>query len=221
MCVFRVVPELYLDNKREIAIIKVMKKGALVAVAVAILLVIGAGAYLASKHRAPVMQPSMQVQKQSPSPLFSSIQDALSNKALSLRCDFTDANGERVVAYIKNGAILADVIVNTPQESGSVLMMNKKIYFWNASTGMMMDMPNMTVTPTPGASTSQTQSAVADLEKYKESCKQAVVADSLFVLPTNVKFTDESQVMNSMPTSAVGPTGGYAVPTQYQQYIPH
>lgn len=207
-----------------------MKKGVLIAVVVIILLVIGASGYLATRHSNSSMQPYGQAAKTTPSSVFGSIQDALTNKALSLSCDFTDANGIHVVAYIKSGAIRSDVTGKTPQESGSVLIKDKKMYFWNATMGMMMDMPAMTVTPTPGANTNQTQSTVADLEKYKESCKPAVLSDSLFTLPANVKFTDESQMMQQMHMPTTSPTtsgstspstGGYAIPTQYQQYMQH
>ena len=39
---------------------------------------------------------------------------------------------------------------------------------------------------------------MAQMEKYKDSCKPAVVSDSLFVPPIDIKFQDYSQMMKSV-----------------------
>lgn len=59
---------------------------------------------------------------------------------------------------------------------------------------------------------------MASMEKYKDSCKPAVVADSEFTPPTDVTFQDMSKMMMPQTTGASG-AGGYAVPSQYQQYM--
>ncbi|OGH18601.1 MAG: hypothetical protein A2868_02450 [Candidatus Levybacteria bacterium RIFCSPHIGHO2_01_FULL_40_15b] len=136
------------------------------------------------------------------STVFTSIQDALS-KSLSLKCEYTDTNGIKATAYIKNGAVRADTTSPNVNESGSVIMKDKKMYFWNAQGGFMMEIPD--VTPEPGSSApkeaSQAENIMKDLDQYKESCKPAVVSDSLFTPPSDVKFTDFSN-MFQVPTGA-------------------
>lgn len=148
-------------------------------------------------------------------PVFTSIQDALS-KSLSLKCEYTDTNGIKTTAYIKNGAVRADTTSPNANESGSVIVKDKKMYFWNAQGGFMMEIPD--VTPEPDSSTpkeaSQAENIMKDLDQYKENCKSAVVSDSLFTPPGDVKFTDFSKMLQ-VPTG----TQQQAQPTVDQKQI--
>lgn len=214
-----------LDKAILLAIIKRMKPGVVIAIIVGLLIIGAGGAYLVMRHTNTPMQSASKVAPTS-SGMFSSIQDAIA-RSINLRCDYT-YNDIHTVAYIKNGEIRSDVTSSTnPQANGSVIIKvkDKKIYYWNSQGGFVMDMPEMTVTPNPttGSTGSSASNTMSDLEKYKESCKSATVADSLFVLPANIAFKDMSQMIHAMPTSAMptgSQTGGYAVPTQYQQYLP-
>lgn len=205
-----------------------MKKIGIIVGVIIFLLLIGGGLYLFTSKR-PAMAPATQSAKPTSSSVFSSIQDAL-NRSLSLKCTY--ANGDiQTVAYIKNGEIRSDISSSkNPQANGSVLMKvkDKKMYYWNGTQGFMMTIPDVTVTPTATTATgsnTNAQNTINDLEKYKQNCQPADVSDSLFVLPTNVTFKDMSEMMKAMPTSmmptsgANGSTGGYAIPTQYQQYM--
>lgn len=202
-----------------------MKKGMIVGLAILLLLIAGGALYYMRKHAAnsavtqqPVAQTNM----------FTSIQDAMA-RSLTLQCDFTDAKNVHTVAYLKNGQIRADVTNPTDtQGSGSILIKDKTIYFWNAQkTGFTMAMPTVTGTPaalptgsTENQGTDTGANMMANLEAYKKDCRVTSVADGLFVLPTDVKFTDVTKMMPLVPTGAAsGSTGGYAIPTQYQQYI--
>ncbi len=105
--------------------------------------------------------------------VFTSIKDALS-KSLSLECMFTDEDGRQTKAYMKAGAVRSDFTGKTANESGSVIMKDKKIYFWNAQGGFMMEVPDET--PAAGEpKTKETPGGVGDMletmEQYKESCK--------------------------------------------------
>lgn len=198
-----------------------MKKMGIVIAIIVVLLIIGGGAYFYMAKKSPVMQVASSAKPTNAS-VFSSIQDALA-RSVTLQCDYTNAQGTHVMAYIKNGEIRSDITSSTnAKENGSLIMKDNKMYFWNVQkTGFMMDMSTLQVTPTPGSA----QNTVADLEQYKKYCKGATVADSLFVLPTDIKFTDYSQVMHAMPSIKVPTTspstGGYTIPTQYQQYMQH
>ena len=137
--------------------------------------------------------------------VFTSIQDALS-KSVSLKCEYTDESDKKILTYIKAGAIRTDFQATDPKQSGSMIVKDKKMYFWNGKTGTLIsfDIEEMTKGITPTAKKSTTQNAtdvISGLEKFKDSCKPAVVADSLFVPPSDVKFTDLSQIMKSIPTS--------------------
>lgn len=136
--------------------------------------------------------------------VFTSIKDALS-KSVSLQCDYTDETGIKTTAYIKAGAIRSDTTGKTPEESGSAIIKDKKMYFWNSQGGFMMEFKDDKTTPSTAPSNigEKPEDVMNSLEKYKESCKPAVVSDSLFTPPADVKFQDFSQLMK-VPTGAAG-----------------
>ena len=136
--------------------------------------------------------------------VISSIKEALAGSQ-SLQCDFTDESGRKTVTYIKSGAIRTDMTATDPKQSGSMIFKDKKMYYWNGKTGTVLtfDIQEMEkITPpvtTPSVKQGENpQDVVASLEKYKESCKQASVADDLFTPPTDVKFTDLTSMMKSL-----------------------
>lgn len=140
--------------------------------------------------------------------VFTSIQDALS-RSVSLKCEYTDESDKKIVTSIKAGAIRTDFQATDPKQSGSMIVKDKKMYFWNGKVGttMSFDIEEMTKGITPTAKKSTTSAAsenatavMSGLEKFKDSCKPAIIADSLFVPPADVKFTDLSQIMKAIPT---------------------
>ncbi|MGH7245973.1 MAG: hypothetical protein ACREGI_03500 [Candidatus Levyibacteriota bacterium] len=182
------------------------------AIVFAIIILVGAGAaYLFSQKKET---PSTQSEsaKQSGN-VFSSIQDALAKK-LSLKCIFTDTDtNKQTTAYISGGLVRADIVGNDKTQqynNASVIVKDKKMYFWDndKKQGMTMDLTNegASITPTQsGASGSTPQNAgdvMAALEKYKNDCKPAIISDALFTPPTDVKFTDLSQMMKQTQTQA-------------------
>lgn len=148
------------------------------------------------------------------SSVFNSIQDIFTNKSLSLSCNFTDAEGRNTVSYIKNGEIRADVTGKTASQNGSIIVKSNTMYFWNGPQGMMLkfDPSQMMGGANGSAQSAQGQAALASLDKYKESCKPAVVDDNLFTPPANVKFQDVSQIMKTLPSGAAG-ANSTAVPS--------
>ncbi len=178
---------------------------------VIVLLLIAAGSLAYYKFAHSVKSPSMAGEEHGG--VFNTIQDALTRN-LSLQCQFTADNGTATTAYIKSGAVRVDTNPQKP-DAQSMIMKDKKIYFWQVSskTGSVMTIPSITVTPMPTSSAvkstesaqNQGSNALSMLEKFKDSCKVAVVDDELFVPPTDVKFTDMSEMMKAMPSGA--PTG--------------
>lgn len=150
--------------------------------------------------------------------VFTSIKDALS-KSVSLQCDYTDATGIKTTAYIKGGAIRSDTVGKTAEESGSAIIKDKKMYFWNSQGGFVLDVPDEAKTPsvTPGKGTESPENIMNSLEQYKESCKPAVVSDSLFTPPADVKFQDVSQMFKG--TGGAGGLVPSVDQSQYQKYL--
>lgn len=168
-----------------------------VIVIIAVLLLLGGGAFLFFQNQ----------NKTGGGDVVTSIKDALS-KSVSMECDYTDEDGRRSKVYIKNGSVRSDMTANDPKQSGSMIVHNKKMYFWNSKGGFMMEIPDVSVTPSQAESSgqglSQKEEVMASLEKYKQYCKTAVVSDGLFTPPSDVKFQDYSQMMNLAPTIGAG-----------------
>ena len=207
------------------------KKVIVVVVVLLLLLLAGAGYYLYTKSaQKPAATATTQEKNEG---VFGSIKDALS-KSLSLQCAFTSENGVPTTAYIKAGAVRVDTTGKTPEQTTSIIMKNKTMYFWptNSKQGSMMTIPDVSITPSvtgstvkPTGTSDQSENMMAALEKFKDSCKPAVVADSLFTPPSDVKFTDMSQMMKAVVPS--GTPSGYPtgmsqqdVQKMMQQYKP-
>lgn len=173
----------------------------------------GGGYYFAMKAEKSMLSGKTPTPTKSKETVFGSIQEALA-KSLSLTCDYT-YNTMHTVAYIKKGMVRADVVdTKDASLSGSVIMKDKKIYYWNAKkTGFMMALPEASSTSSAGSNTDQSgQNTLQNLEKFKQYCKTATVADNEFVIPTDVKFTDETQTLKVAPT-------GTNYQQQMQQYM--
>lgn len=173
-----------------------MKK--IIPIVVGLLLVGGVGFAFLNKSKTSV--PEAPTEKKEGS-VFTSIKDALS-KSVSLECSFTDeAQGQKVTAFIKGGAVRSDFTGRTNSESGSAIIKDKKMYFWNMGKkeGMMIDIPDEKDTSAPADSSGadKSENILSSLEKYKNNCKAAVVADSLFTPPADVKFTNFSELMKT------------------------
>lgn len=197
------------------------KKILLILVFVILLLLLGGYIFVRASKKSATNYGAAQPTKSAS--VFSSIADALT-KNLSLQCDYS-TDTMHTIAYIKNGMVRSDVTdTKDPSLSGSVIMRDKKIYYWNAQKmGFMMAMPEVTVTPPTGSATSSGQNGqntLQNLEQYKNSCHTATVADGMFTLPSDVKFTDQTQMMRMIPTGAAPTTtSGNSYQQQAQQYM--
>lgn len=185
-----------------------------VIIAVVAVAVLGGGAFFFLQSQKSATQQNNVV---------TSIKDALS-KSASLECTYTDEEGRQSKTFMKNGAVRSDFTGKTTEDTGSAIITAKKMYMWNANKeGFMMDIPE--VTPSAESTTetdtnsqnAQKDEIMKDLEQYKESCKAAVVSDSLFTPPSDVKFTDYSQMMQQNPGAGSGISEEQM--QQYQQYM--
>lgn len=169
-----------------------MPKNVIIIAIVVLILLGGSAAYFLSQNNTP-----------NEGNVVTSIKDTLS-KSASMECNYTEEN--RVTkAYIKNGAVRIEFAGRTKEQSGNIIVVDKKIYAWSPDgKGYTIDVPD--VTPAPGEQKmSQNDEIMQSLEKYKEYCKNATVSDSLFVPPADIKFEDYSQMMNQIaPTIGAG-----------------
>lgn len=131
-------------------------------------------------------------------PVVASVKKALV-KSVGLTCEYTDAQGAQAKTSVKNGAIRSDRIAKNATDSGSVIVKDKKVYFWNTSTkqGFMMVMPadGQSAQGVPPQALLSVENVVSGLQEYKDSCKPSMPGDDLFVPPTDVTFTDYSKMM--------------------------
>lgn len=182
-----------------------------IVIIVVVLLLLGVGGFLLTqKSSNPALNSNSNNTGSNP---FTSIQDALS-KSLSLECTFTDDKGRQTKTYIKAGAVRTDFTGATPEESGSMVLKDKKMYSWSNGTkeGFMMEVPDVKITPSQTTTTTSDKTAnpadaLAMIEKYKDSCKPGTVSDSLFTPPSDIKFTDYSSMMKDLQKT-IQPTGG-------------
>ena len=180
--------------------------------AVVVLLILGAVGYMVMGKNKSGDKMTTPTEAPAQGGVISSIKDALSGSA-TLQCDYTDEDGRKTMAYVKNGMVRADVTATKPEESGSMILKDKKLYFWTAKGGFVMEAPDTDSVMKETEESNQGTEVMTSLEKYKQYCKTGTVSDSVFTPPTNVKFQDLSEMMKMMAPSGTKTT----TPTGYDQ----
>lgn len=176
-------------------------RNAIIGLVVVALLVLGWFLFVRNRvNQTSTTQPQVTVAPNA----FTSIKDALT-KSISLQCEYKDEEGRTTSSFIKNGAVRADVVATDPKESGSVIIKDNKMYSWNGREGVTMAFAEDQIKDAQD-SVAQNQDVLENIEKYKDRCKPAVVSDVLFTPPTDVKFTDLSEMMKLVPTGATTQT---------------
>lgn len=182
-----------------------------------LLLLLGVGGYfyLSSRGMVPKAPLGSAGNTTQSGSIFTSIKDALS-KSMSLKCVYKDEKGVETRTYIKGGAVR--VMMTSAKEGeqpNNIVMKDKMMYMWNDTTktgfSYKIEEPK-DVTPFPTAEDKtanketgddQKESVLAQIEKYKDACKVETVADSMFAVPTDVKFQDmnalQEQMMKGLP----------------------
>lgn len=174
----------------------------------AILLVLGVGGYfyMSSKGNIP-KAPFGTASNSTGKNVFTSIKDALS-QSLSLKCVYKDEKGIQTTTYIKGGAVRVMMEgITEKDQPNNVILKDKKMSMWNETSkvGFTFTMTEPVITPGQKVETKKSQDAevLAEIEKYKNSCKTEIIADSFFVPPADVKFQDMSaftQGANQVPS---------------------
>ena len=173
-----------------------------------ILLILGVGGYFYMNSKGAVPKAPLGTANSTNTNVFTSIKDALS-QSLSLKCVYQDEQGIQTTTYIKGGAVRVTMEgVKEKDQPNSIVLKDKKMYMWNEvnKTGFTFTMTDPIVTPGQELEVKKSQDAevLAEIEKYKDSCKATVIADSFFTIPTDVKFQDMNafteNLMKQVPT---------------------
>lgn len=159
---------------------------------IVVAVIVGAGGYFLYMGK-PQQKKERTVQQQGN--IVSSIKDALS-KSASLKCEYPDKSGNKVVTYVKAGAVRVDGYAATGGKGpkGHAILKDEKFYIWNdgSTQGTLIvfkkeDLGKATKERL-GQSKDQKQEFLSGLEKYRNYCKKEAVSASLFDPPANVKF---------------------------------
>lgn len=135
----------------------------------------------------------------------------------SVKCEYTDEEGRQITAYVKGERIRTDITGGT-EGAMSMIYKDNTSWTWDTATkqGMLFTAPEVTpgegekVTVEEGPATQDSNEVKAELEKYKESCTNQTIADTMFEPPADVKFQDYSQMMQQQMNQ---------IPAEYQQYL--
>lgn len=190
-------------------------------VVVLILGIVGLFALLGSKNPQASQESTVNKESGQSKSAFESLEDVFTNKSLTLACKFTSEEGPKTTIYVKNGMVRTSSMGNNPLESSDAIIRDNFIYFWNDKSAVKVPFNPEDMESTQ--QNAQTKQSLSDLEKYKDSCKTAVVNDSFFTPPSDVEFQDLSNFMQAMPTgtSESGNTPSQeeieALMKQYQQ----
>ncbi|MEK7070315.1 MAG: hypothetical protein AAB966_00755 [Patescibacteria group bacterium] len=145
--------------------------------------------------------------EESSNPL-TSFKDALLSKTASMTCSFKNEKGQETKMYIKAGAVRMMMTGLGASDYSNTLTKDTKMYMWSdvKKTGIMYsidinamkDQAEKVEVDNPKTQPANTDELAKTYEKYKNSCKTGIVDDSLFAVPTNVKFQDMSVVMENV-----------------------
>lgn len=174
-----------------------------------LLLGVGGYFYMTSQGmlpKAPVRLPGNQTGKN----VFTSIKDAMT-KSISLKCVYEDEKGIETTTYIKGSAVRVMMTnIQDSEQPNNILMKDKIMYMWSDTTktgfSYKTEEPK-DITPLPTVKDKvereetgddQSESVLAQIEKYKDACKVETIVDSMFAVPTDVKFQDMSALQEKM-----------------------
>jgi hypothetical protein len=124
--------------------------------------------------------------------VFDSIKDAMS-RSLSLKCEYPAGESGKMVAYVKGNMIRMEGQWQTKNQTGMIIR-DEKLYTWDLNKKEGIIMPIIKKEEDKPLS----QEILDDLENNKSFCRPASVPDSMFQIPTDVKFSDISQMLEKV-----------------------
>jgi len=115
-------------------------------------------------------------------------------KSLSLKCEYSAGEGEKYVYYVKGNNVRFEG-TGKPNNESATIITEDKLYNWNLKTKEGFIMP-LRRQEDEGKTTAE--EIIDNLEANKQHCQPAVVSDSVFEPPTDVKFNDLSKLMENL-----------------------
>ena len=183
-------------------------------VAAAVILVGAGGVFLYSKNK-PAPQPSSTStateQTKTESTMSNSLTDLLSSgKTQKCTFNYSDENGgTEGTAYINNQNMRADLNITTADKKVSQMSMIRKDddnYIWGggfpSGTGL-----KMTLSADEFTNDTESKKYFDASKKADYDCSGWTVDSSLFVPPSNIKFSDLSSMMQGLMKSETKPSG--------------
>ena len=141
----------------------------------------------------------------------------------SMKCEYTE-EGRNIITYVKGEQFRTDMTGGT-EGSMSTIYKDDTTWSWNTETkeGMKMTFQKPSITPgmemeessEEESDMSDAQEMKEEVDKYKDSCKNQMISDSLFTPPSDVEFQDYSQMMEQMQNKTPE-----QMMEQYKQYAP-
>lgn len=135
--------------------------------------------------------------------LFTSIKDAMS-KSLSLKCEY-QVEGVKTTTYIKGGMVrVMTESADAETGNGNAIIKDNKMWVWTEgdSEGFTLELVEEDFVEEPGTEAPSDQTSkedvIEEIEKYKDSCSSATVADSMFTPPSDITFSDLSQFQDQL-----------------------
>lgn len=116
-------------------------------------------------------------------------------KSVSLKCEYPATNQDKVVAYIRGESVRIDSLLPPNRESVGTIIKGDTMWTWNnvKKEGTMITMPKEEREKENG-----TKKLIDDLEANKQFCQIAVVVDSVFEPPSDIKFTDLTKMFEKI-----------------------
>ncbi|RJR15044.1 hypothetical protein C4579_03180 [Candidatus Microgenomates bacterium] len=195
-----------------------MNKTVMAVVGIAVVGALAAGAYFMLKPSStsptgsnPLIPGQANNAAMGNSSSFRSLMNLVGNQ----RCTFSDDMGNSGVVYGSSGSVRGDFQGTTANNSIQTHMISdgNMMYLWfdgesSGFKGSLADIESMNA-QTQGSTKSQKS---VDLDKQVDyDCQGWTVDNSLFVPPSNVTFTDYSQMMQGMPGAMMEGESGAAM----------
>ena len=194
------------------------KTGLIVAAVIIVILLIGAGLYLMKSSKKPVV--TTQVAKTKTAKPQTVNKNAITGTILSLieggktiSCTITypDNKGTGTIYVGSNKKFAGDFNMKGTNNANVVAHMISNgtyVYMWSAAMPMGIKMSLLAAKNATNANSAQTNQNANLNQTVNMQCNPWVVDESKFTVPTNVSFTDMSNLTNpAQPTSVTPQTG--------------
>lgn len=169
-----------------------MKKSTLLIIGIIVVAIVAIILFSGGKNKgaAPFSETPSQPQKETGEKLN------LLAPNVSYQCTYRIEENLEVTTFVKNGKIRTEINLPTGDKNVS-LYADNKVYQWSEKEKQGFFMTIDFAKQQPQTEIQEPEKYLDDIvTRYKPDCKRVNLADSLFVVPTDVKFQDMSQLLN-------------------------